>query len=370
MSLAAVTIPTINDDESTLVSVITEGMTDDKALSQPQEQAPSGEIQQPPIEEAEFGRGKRKIRRIQAYKYAEDSLKRVEVRAASITENFDAMALAKLALEMVKEVKGALLQVLEVFKDEVTVGEPISMGNDTATTEQIPQAVVAKKSLKKTSAPTQKQTVQQTAKPKTKVVTTENPWVEVAKKRLLGARKDTVTLLEPVAADSEMDTVPLHPETDIKLLTREPRLPQHHEITVLKFTNMSSRKDVPAKKWREKLRENQIKIHSIVFPSWGTIEIVAPKDEEIKLRKFFKGLNRTPEANICPFTPQSTKEPPSLESVIQITKNRIQMMLHERSIVALRYMEQCVQKGIRLAGVFKGEQLKVELQAAKKILKI
>lgn len=332
---------------------------------------------------------KNKRRRVETCAQAEKAL----ARAADTT--------VKLYTEgpsanVVNDVVGVLCEVTKVLKMVVDIfqQEP-SLGNGEAAATNNVQAVVARNNLsKKTNtkkpqemAKPKKQTLQKilsqrpvqkpptahstTMKAPPTIGSTPQTWSAVLKKNLLGSRKDNIDIVAPEQEWQTTGEVTLLPESEIKLMTREPRIPQTHQITVLRFPNMPSRKDMPAKAWRSKLATQNIKVHSILFPAWGVIELVAPKTEEPNIRKFFKSLNREPEKNPSPFAIRKEGAIALTQETIEfLIKNRIQMMKYEGSIVALRYLTQCVRQGIMILGATKGEKLEKELQEVTKKLRL
>lgn len=105
---------------------------------------------------------------------------------------------------------------------------------------------------------------------------------------------------------------------------------------------MAHRKKVPAKEWRTILKEKEIVPHTILFPHQNALEILIPKDQEVKTRQFFRSLDRT-AVNPDPYARrdgQKTPLPP--ETLEKTALQRIEMLQYERSLVAIKYLEKTV----------------------------
>lgn len=327
-------------------------------------------------------RGRTKLKRTEAMTSIKDAIEDINQTASDcINERSHAKIIERLLT--------VLNTMSKVLHKNLTYLESVdNLGNESAVASKKDQVTTANQSLtKKPSKYTKKEmvnqagdqqiekkklvTLQQTVQ-ETKPAPTENsnPWVAVVKKGLLGSRKDKLVMNQQIQEDQLTDTVEMGSQEDIKQLTREPRPPQEHQVVVVRYNNVASRKDVPVKVWREKLRQHQIRVHSIVFPSWGSIEIVASKEEELKIRKFFKSINRTPEDTACPFSQKATQGRMTPEIASAICRSRIQMMMHEKSIIALRYLKECVVYGMTLVDEKTKKTLQIELEKAQRTLRI
>lgn len=324
---------------------------------------------------------KRKAQRTELCTYAQEVIMNVSEKSVALMGDPAANEVTKTVVEALNGVTKVLGMVIEFFQEESKC-----QGNETAAAKNQMQAAVAVQSLQKRlvaqkplkEKKQQKPQKQQQSKlpQKQQITLTQepeisNPWLQVAKKRIIGNRKDTVKIIvtEETALDAE--PVELLSAEEIKKLTREPRVPQTIEVASFRFTNMPTRKHMTAKDWRNKLQEHQIAVNTVLFPSWGTIEIVAPKSEETKIQRFFKSINRVSEDTQFPYLIRNTlTEEKKTESLIYQIRNRIQMMGFERSIVGLRYLEQTAVAGISKTRPLIAGMLTQELSEKMKSLKI
>lgn len=332
---------------------------------------------------------KGKRRRSDVYELADIALHNVVNRSVALMVDGPKETVLSDLIATLNEVTKVLGLVMEAFKDETKTG------NGTAAVTTKVQGTVAKKNLpfkpftkkqQQKSAPQPMNTIKlvnkqpSTAPEKPTATTTKTlptktqapkTWSSMVKANLLGSRKDTVVTVEAEKSCAIMEEVPLRSEKEIKQFTREPREAINHEITVLRYSKMPCRKSVSAKMWRAKLKENEIRVHSVLFPAWGVIELIADKKDEVKIRRFFKSLNREPEENASPFAPRKAGETTiNQDSLDFLVRNRLQMMKYEGSLVSLRYLTQCVKSGMALLDNPRAEKIDKELQQVMKKLKL
>ena len=192
---------------------------------------------------------------------------------------------------------------------------------------------------------------------------------QVVAKIPVGRRADTFEMKKqnelhqqnPVKIPDEIPT-----ET-IKKLTREPKPPQHHQITALRYSRMAPRQKINAKEWRKTLQKHSISPFSVLFPQQNTLELVIPAEQESQTKAFFAALNRQ-EEDVNPFARRDGQDIPLPPQIIQrYIQNRIQMLKYEFSMVAARYIEMTIQQGLQLLPQPQQPDLLQQLQETMKL---
>lgn len=335
-----------------------------------------------PVQTPDTARGKTKLIRTEAMNGIKDAIQDInQTVSCCINERQHAVIIEKL-ITVLQSVGTVLNNNLKVLEDSMEMGNDMAVGSTKVQASAASQGL-PEKPRKTTERSAKKQTEKHLVEKPTKSISPKvvqpkktvptdnpNPWLTVAKKGIWGSRKDKLVVNPLLQEDQLTDIVDLSSPAEIKQLTREPRIPQEHQIVVMRYNNVASRKDVPVRVWREKFRQQNIKVHSIVFPSWGSVEIIAAKEEEVKIRKFFKGLNRTPEDSANPFAQKTSQGKMTPEIAAAICKSRIQMMMYEKSLITLRYLKECVVSGMTLLDEKSKKLVQLDLTRAQKALKI
>ena len=181
-------------------------------------------------------------------------------------------------------------------------------------------------------------------------VPSKQTYKEVAAIKVVGQRKDTVQLVQPVIPEEQItDNIPQKIAQDIiDRLIPKPKSAQHHNITVLRYSRVAPRKDVNAKKWKEILKDRKIIPYSVLHPQSNTIEILIPTDQLQNTTSFFNAMERSHEDS-NPYARRDGRNEPLPPQIIQrYIKNRLQMLKFERSLIAAQYIQKTIQQGIAL----------------------
>lgn len=180
---------------------------------------------------------------------------------------------------------------------------------------------------------------------------------QVAASKVVGRRMDTLELvplqMEKKTVSSTSSSIPKQSiaQKTIDRLTWNPKPPQHHAVAVLRYSKMAPRRSVNAKEWKNILKEQQIFPYAVLHPHPTTIEIVVPHDQVEKTRTFLSGLDRQ-EEDPNPYARRDGETTALSQPIIQrYVANRIQMLNYERSIIAARYLEESIRKGIKMLSI-------------------
>lgn len=266
------------------------------------------------------------------------------------TVAFLSAQIAELKSEMTSSfdtVKAQLVTLTPPGSSSVPTGKaihPAGSQKEKETTQQWSEVVRRKKNVQKTTVAKETPAQHQGNGPAAPIPS----YREVAARRLIGHWKAQV-VVHPHGSEMEPEIeVASASKEAIKKLTTQTYQPERHEVVVLRFEKMASRKKISAGEWRKILREKQITPHGILFPRLTTLELVLPKDQEQKTRAFFASLGRngTPPDPYARRDGQSGPLPPDvLERTVQ---QRISMLEHEWSMVTVRYIESTVTQGLEI----------------------
>lgn len=218
----------------------------------------------------------------------------------------------------------------------------LGQGNESAAPmkKSYAQAVSARSSLRKPH--TREQPAPSRARSTSKT-TRETAWTPVKRRiPLIGHRKDTITVCqEPMDSADSAEMIDL-PQEVIQRLTRPIQEPKHHQVTVLRFPHLAPRTTISAKEWRERLTAKNIKVHSILFPTIKTIEIIANCEDRQAIINYFKALDRK-EENPDPYARRDGLTTPLAEGIILKTAlGRVRMLKYERSSVGVNWLEKTI----------------------------
>lgn len=169
---------------------------------------------------------------------------------------------------------------------------------------------------------------------------------QVAAFKVVGRKNDTIEVKPLPPCVEQLETTPNISEEIKQKLILNPKPPQHHKMTVLRYSRMAPRTKVNAKEWLNILKQQGIKPHSILFPEITTIELILPEDQVQTTRAFFKSLNRV-EEDPDPYARRDGQPLQIPSNTLQhYLKIRIQMLRFERSIVTAKYLQQTIQNGV------------------------
>lgn len=167
-----------------------------------------------------------------------------------------------------------------------------------------------------------------------------------ARKQLIGNRKDSMTVVpqDNTAMTTPTPTTTSFPATE-KLQQRiKPReQPKHHDIVILRFPGLPHRTKISAAQWRTLLKQDVgVSVHTVLFPSGTTVEIVAEKKDEGTIKQYFT-MWRTASENPDPYHRRDGKTTRLGDDILmRIALSRIQMLKHERSVIGVNWLKQSI----------------------------
>lgn len=282
--------------------------------------------------------------------------KRSRVAVEELTElSFQMESLAKQPEILDQDFKKAVLEsVSTMTKALISLYALVESKQEKKNREVVPKAAGAPQVVQKSATNSAKATGVTTQKVSTQLgqgngpaATSARPtYREVAARKVIGHWRTEVVLQPASLAMEDTMVVEDAAENLIKRLTTQPYVPQKHEVVALRFERVASRKKVSAKEWRNVLKEKEITPHGILYPQLTTIELVVPKEQELRTKIFFASLGRQ-ATDPDPYKRRDGQVGPlEAETLQKIVQQRIEMLEYERSIVTLRHLESTVVQGL------------------------
>ena len=183
----------------------------------------------------------------------------------------------------------------------------------------------------------EKKTYAKTAKSGNGRPATKTTHKEMAGKRVVGNRKDTISFapLEKVPHSEEVTV--MDQEVSQRLILPKAPPPKDIQAIAIRIERVQPRNKAPASEWRKQLAKDKITPFSVTFPYRTSLEIVLPKEQEVGMRKFLNKMDRVPE-NPDPYCRRDGKPGPLSDEIIQkVIEQRLRTMELERSVVGLHH---------------------------------
>lgn len=162
--------------------------------------------------------------------------------------------------------------------------------------------------------------------------------------KAIGNRKDSFTLNQLPQANSS-ETTPMNKnEALAKMLTLPPaREPQTQETTVIRIERVIPRQKGSQGIWRANLKAHGIHPKTIMFPFRTTVEILIPTEEEPKMQKFLKEIDRKPDTSDIFQRMDGTNKAMTEEMKMHVLKIRVTMLEYETNMAGIKYLQTLVQ---------------------------